>query len=218
MLGLGILSQGIGSALTAGLGIYQYAKGQQEQDANKRPEYQIPKEISDNLSQAQMMALEGLPAEQKQQYIQNIQRSSNFGLRAISSRKGGLAGVAGLVQNQNDASANLLSQDAAARQQNQRFAMQEGNTMANYKDQAFKINKLNPYYEKTAESQALLGAGIQNIAGGIRQGEGAAMLSDPSMGGVGSGAFGEYNKGKRSRGFNGYGDNQMINPDYAATS
>jgi hypothetical protein len=201
-----LIAGGVGSALSAGLGIYQYEKGLQDQKSNARPEYQIPDEIKQNLSQAEMMALEGLPAEQKQQYIQNLQRSANFGLRNISSRKGGLAGLSGVVQSQNDAYGNLLSADAQARRENQKLAMQRGDISAQYKDQAFQLNKLNPYYERTAQDQALMGAGMQNIGGavgqlakgigGMNSGYGSGYGKRPTGGAGGGGLnsmFGDYN-------------------------
>lgn len=194
--------------LDTGLGAWQYFKGKQEEKNNPRPTYQIPDEIKQNLSQAQMMALEGLPAEQKQQYIQNLQRTSNFALNAMSSRKSGLAGLSGLVQNQNDAYGNLLSQDSAARQQNRQMAMQQGQVMANYKDSAYQQNQSNPYYEKTAQAQAMQGAGLKNIFGGIQSAAnyGAGhdfgksktsppMGTPPTSGGGfnGLGSLGDYN-------------------------
>lgn len=160
-----MIGQGIASGVQNVVGVYQYEKGKREDARNIRPDYQIPDEIKNNLTQAQMMALEGLPAEQKQQYIQNLQRSANFSMNAISSRKGGLAGLAGAQQQQNDAYGNLLSADANARMQNQKQAMQAGDVMAQYKDQQFKLNKLNPYYELKAKDEALMGAGIKNIVG-----------------------------------------------------
>lgn len=148
-------------------GIGQMIKGKKMARDNKRPTYEIPDEIKKNLSQAQMMAMEGLPEEQKNQYIQNLQRASNFALSGMSDRKGGLAGLGSLVQGQQDAYTGLLSADAQAKQQNQQALMQQRGVMADYKDKAFGLNKMEPYQQKVAESQALIGAGLQNIGGGL---------------------------------------------------
>lgn len=153
----------IAGGMTNALAVYQYHKGRKMQKGNVRPTYNIPEEITANLTDAQRMALEGLPAEQKQQFINNIQRSQNFGLSALSDRKAGLSGLGSLVQNTTDAYSNLLTQDAAARMQNQQSLMNARGQMAQYKDQAFELNKLNPYYEKEAAAQALMGAGMQNF-------------------------------------------------------
>ncbi len=166
MPGLG-LGEGILGGIQSLYGIYQQHKGNQMAAQNQRPNYEIPDEIKQNLSQAQNMALEGLPAEQKQQYLQNIQRSQNFGLGAQSDRKGGLAGLGSIVQSGNDASMNLLSADAQARRQNQGALMNARTAMAGYKDKAFEFNKANPFYEKAAAARAMQGAGQQNIWGGL---------------------------------------------------
>ncbi len=42
--------------------------------------------------------------------------------------------------------------------------------MADYRDQAFQINKENPYYEQTASNNAMIGAGMQNLSQGFQQG------------------------------------------------
>lgn len=161
-------------AITAGVqaigGTAQLIAGARMAKKNKAPTYEIPAEVSQNLSDAQRMALEGMPAEQKQQYVQNLQRSTMFGLNAMNDRKAGLAGLSSLVQNQNDAYGNLLSMDAQARQQNQQLLMQQRENMAQYKDKQFDFNKVQPYLQKAQAAQALQGAGIQNILGGLQTG------------------------------------------------
>ena len=75
------------------LGKEQQSEGQAILDNLVRPSYQIPEEISQNLSQAENMALEGLPAHQKQQFVENMQRQQQQALNAQTSRKGSLAGI-----------------------------------------------------------------------------------------------------------------------------
>lgn len=159
-------------------GMHQYFKAKKMEKANKRPDYNIPQEISQNLTDAQRMALQGLPEEQRQQFINNIQRGTAFGMSQLGSRKAGLAGLATMNQQQQDAYGNLLSMDAQARQQNQQGLMNQRQVMADYRDQQFQLNKLNPFYEKQAEIEALKGAGIQNIGNSFQmaagqQGQGA---------------------------------------------
>lgn len=160
------------AGIQTGYGVSQMIKGKQLAKNNARPEYQIPKEISDKLSAAQMRAMNGLPAAAKQQYINNIQRSSQFGLNALSDRKAGLAGLSSLVQNQNDAYGDLMSKDASAMAANQDRLGQVQSEAAGYTDKAFELNKLQPYQEKAAAAQALTGAGTQNVFGGIKTAEG----------------------------------------------
>jgi len=164
------ISNWAGGGASTTLGAAQLAYGLYKQKRNKRPVYEIPDEIKQNLTQAQNAALQGLPEEQKQQYLTNIQRGQAQSLASSGSRRGGLAGIAGLNQQQNDAYANLLSMDASARMQNQNqlYGMRQG--MADYKDQAWQINKLNPYYEQTSQNNAMIGAGMQNMSQGFQAG------------------------------------------------
>lgn len=163
---LGVAS-GILGGIESAYGLYQSIQGNKMASQNQRPTYEIPQEISQNLSQAQQMALEGLPAEQKEQYINNIQRSQNFGLNQLNSRKAGLSGLGSVVQAGDDSYNNLLSEDSAARMNNQRGLMNARSTMAGYKDKAFQLNQLDPYNTKAAAARAMQGAGLQNIYGGL---------------------------------------------------
>lgn len=166
----GSISNWAGGGASTTLGAVQLAYGMYQQKKNKRPTYEIPQEIQQNLTQAQNMALQGLPEEQKQQYLSNLQRGSAQALASSSSRGGGLAGIANINQQQNDAYGNLLSMDSQARNQNQQLLMGQRQTMADYKDQAFQINKVNPYYEKTSQNNAMMGAGMQNMSQGFQAG------------------------------------------------
>lgn len=190
----------VGSA-TVTAGAIQYFKGKSDQKKNKRPDYQIPDEVNQNLSLEQRMALQGLPQEQKQQYIDNIQRNSSNSLRELGTRNAGLAGVATANQQQGDAYQNLLGMDSQARMANQKGVIDANQNLANYRDQAFQTNQLNPYYEKTAQNQAMMGAGLQNIGKGVQ------------LGGSGFSSYGKSNGGYPAQGspYNGY---KNSNPSY----
>ena len=140
----------IGAAATVAVAEYAYEEYQADEAAKNRPVYQIPEEIKQNLTQAQQQALQGLPEEQKRQYIENVQRGSAQSLASSQSRKGGLTGIAGVNQQQGQAYSQMLSADAQARAQNQDKLMAARGNMADYKDQAFQFNVVNPYYEKIA--------------------------------------------------------------------
>lgn len=153
-----------GAIGTGATGLGQMAYGLYLQRKNKRPSYSIPDEIFQNLTQTQQAALEGMSEEQRMQWIQNIQRGSAFGLSQLGSRKAGVAGLAALNQQQNDAYANVATQDAIMKQQNQKDVLNARQTLADYRDQSFQLNKLNPYYERVSEAQGYLGAGMQNMS------------------------------------------------------
>ena len=169
------VAAGIASAsLTVGAAQYIGGKVKQNKLEKNRSQYEIPSEIAQNLSQAQVMALEGMPEESRQIAISGLKQSYSTGLSQIGTRKGGLAGVSDLYQGVNQGYQQLAAQDAAQRVANQRNLMGQRQVMADYRDQKFQFNEVNPYYEKTAESQALMGAGMQNVSQGFQALGGAA--------------------------------------------
>ena len=143
-------------------GQYQYLKGLKEMEGLERPEYEIPEEYAQNLSQAQMMALEGLPAEQKKQYIENLMRTTTGMLSNLTGRKSGLVGVGGVGQMEADMYRNLLGADVTARMANQQTLMGERRGMAEQKAMQWQINQMQPYLQDYNQAQGLIGAGAQN--------------------------------------------------------
>lgn len=155
-----------------GVGAYQLIKGSAELANNKRPEYQIPDEIKNNLTMAQQQALEGLPEEQRKIFIENIQRSSANAISQAQDRRSGLVGLTGIAQSESDAYRNLLAMDVAARQANQAKVVAANKDMATYKDQAFEANQMEPYRYKQNQANAMIGSGMQNLFGAA---QGAVM-------------------------------------------
>lgn len=68
-----------------------------------------------------------------------------------------------------------MSLDAQARMQNQQGLMGQRQNMADYKQQEFQINKLNPYYENIARNEALTGALFQNVNNAVGMGASVGM-------------------------------------------
>lgn len=150
-------------------GYYQYLKGLKQKEGLVRPEYQIPEEIKQNLTQAQLMAIEGLPAEQKRQYIENIQRNMTSNLAALTGRKGGLVGVSGLAQTEADAYKDLLGMDVAAREAKKAEVMTQRAAMGDQKALQWQINQMQPYLQKFGEAQGLMKTGAENQAIGAAE-------------------------------------------------
>ena len=161
---------GIPTAFQAGVGIYQTAKGARMAAQAERPEYEIPLEIQENLSQSELMALEGLPAEQKKQFVDNIQRGIQAGMRGLKDRSSGLQGISGLVQQQMDQYRGMFADDAQQRIANIAQLMNQRQNMATYKDKEFQLNELDPYMNQVQAAEAMKGAGLQNIMGGVQAG------------------------------------------------
>jgi len=170
------IAVGVGgaTAVTAGAQ-YFWNKHEQKKDEANRPQYQIPPEVAAGLTEAERQALQGLPEAQKQQYVTNLQRGTAYGLSQVGSRKGGLAGLGTLNEQQNQGYANLLSQDSAARIQNQKNVFGQLNNVAENKQQQFQLNQLNPYYEHISRSNANRGALMQNLNKAVQLGASGAM-------------------------------------------
>lgn len=160
----------IPTAIQTGTGIYQAVKGNQMARSMDRPEYEIPQGVLDNLTDAQIQAIRGLPQEQISLYLDNVARSEQSALDAMSTRNAGLTGLSNVQQQSNDANRDLLSMNAQQRQINEKALMDVRKDVASYEDKAFQTNQMQPYLDMMQGAQAMKGAGIQNIMGGVQAG------------------------------------------------
>lgn len=173
-----------GAALVqAGIGVAQYAKGVKDLKNLTRPEYHIPPEIEKNMTEADLMAYYGMPDAQKAEYQQNIQRTQQAATRGIADRKGGIGSIVAAQQQTQDAYTKMLSMDVQQRMANIQRAQQMRQTMAQYRDKAWQINEMDPYEQNYAEAQSMMGAGMQNVMGGLQSAGSMAMtaMGDPGL-------------------------------------
>jgi hypothetical protein len=168
--------------LKAGAGIYQQAKGKKMLKKTIDPGYKIPKGFGRNLAESEQMARVGMPSQQYNQAQQNISRNVGTGVRALSRSANPAAGVAGLVRAQNDATLGLDVSNASARRQNILQAMGARREMAG-QQLAQQQYAQNRYFDKVNEANARIGAGTQNIFGGISDIGTAGLMG---MGGKGT--------------------------------
>lgn len=178
----------VGGAIKGIAGLFQKHKGNKLLAANPRPTYDIPKEVFQNQGIAQQLSASGLPSEQYAQAQQNIQRQQSGAIQAAQTRRGGLGLIGNIQQRTNDATLGLDVQNAKMKVQNMQGLMNANSQVAGYRDKAFQLNKLQPYNENRAYAMSLLGAGNQNIAGGIDTALGG-FVNQYAFGG-GSGLFG----------------------------
>jgi len=171
------------ATVSLGVGIYKHQQGKKQEKKAKReekrlkdsrPEYTIPEELKRNLRESELRALEGLPTEQKKEYVRNLEKSQQGILQSQAERKGGLLGIQSATQQANEAFTNLVSMDAAARQVNQQTLQQNRLMMAAAKDKKFAF-KEGRYQQDLESVQAMYGAGMQNQAGGIDMMASSAM-------------------------------------------
>lgn len=171
----------IAGGLVGGLtGFFQKRKAQKMLKNLNRPEYTIPQEVLRSQKMAEMGAQEGLPSAQYNKAMQNIQRQQNNMLAGATDRRSALMALPKIQQSTNDAALNLDVADSNARLQNQKTLYGISAQTGQYRDKAFQTNQMQPYQEKKNYAESLLGAGNQNLTGGIEK----------LLGGVGSLAFG----------------------------
>ena len=180
-VGMGIAA-GAG-LLKAGLGFAQQLKGKKMLKKTIDPGYKIPKGFGRNLAESEQMAKSGLGSQQYNQAQQNISRNVGTGVRALSRSANPAAGVAGLVRAQNDATMGLDVSNASARRQNILQAMGARREMAG-QQLAQQQYAQNRYFDKVNEANARIGAGTQNIFGGISDIGTAGIMGMGSKGGA----------------------------------
>lgn len=171
------------------------------------PIYDIPQEALQNKKMAQDMASTGLPGEQYAQAQQNILRQQNNAIKQANDRRAGIGLIGKIQQGTNDAMLGLDVADAKARQENKGVLMNANSQLAGYRDKAFEWNKKNKYLQDRAYYMSQMGAGNQNIMGGIDRALGAIPMF---FGGGGGGLFGGSGGASGSgmpKYYNGYNQN-----------
>lgn len=159
---------GIAGGLISGIGgLFQKNKGSDILKNNPRPQMAIPQEALANQAAARQMANEGLPSEQYQQGIKNIQRNQVAALANAQDRRLGGALVGGIQQRSNDATGNLDVASAEARRQNQMNLQNVNNNVADWRNRVWDYNQRQKYNEMHSYGMGLLGAGNANFMSGL---------------------------------------------------
>lgn len=170
--------------VSLGVGVYQTVKG--NSDAKKlreeTPVYEIPQEIYANMSAAERLAYEGMPAAQKAQFNRNLQRQQASMLSRSGSMQAGLSGLAASTQASADAAGNLAVADANMRREGEMMLMDQRNVLAQYKDKDFNIVRSDWMYDRDS-AEAMKAAGMQNMANAADIA--GSRLTDANQGGGG---------------------------------
>jgi hypothetical protein len=157
----------IGAGVLKGVGgILQSGKGRKMAKRAIDPGYKIPKGFAQNLAIAENLAQTGMPSEQYNKAQQDINRAGTAGVRAIGRSSNPSAGVASLFRGQTDAFNNLNVANANARRQNILSAMGYRRDFAN-QELAKQQYGQQRYFNTMNQANALKGAGMQNIFGGL---------------------------------------------------
>jgi hypothetical protein len=130
------------------------------------------------------MARTGLPSQEYNLASTNIQRGTQAGLRQLGRMSNPFAAIQGLARSQSDAFSRLDASNAAARRQNIMQAMNSRREMGQ-QQLAQQQYAQNRYFDKVNEANARIGAGTQNIFGGLSDIGSAGIMS--GMGSQGEG-------------------------------
>jgi len=142
---------------------------------SKMPDYNIASEFDSNVGLAKgVKNMGGMPSQQYNNAMIDINRVANFGIGQLQKRNAGIAGVGSITQRAMDGARRVNEADATMALQNFRIGtqMQMGANAAlgAQKMQKQQWEKFNPYLRKLNEGQSLMGAGLQNIFGAASSG------------------------------------------------
>lgn len=194
-------------AATQAAVVYIKKRRDQKRDEKNRQKYVIPPEIAQNLTQAQQESMQGMPEEQYQKAIGELQQKQQASIAGLKGRKSGLAGITDINSQMQQQEGDLAAMDTQVRGQNLDKLKAARGEMANYKDQAFQYNVVNPYYEHIARrdsNDAQLSQSLTNAAGmmGGASGGGKSKSAPTSGGDQMSGSY--WNQKSQANGLTNY--------------
>lgn len=159
-----------------------------QDNIGERPEFEIPQSLLDSQSLARSRYLEGIDAQTKSNFIDSVNRNQSATINASNSRGGGLANIANVARNSNQAYRDLMSMEAQAKSQNAAALYNQNANVAAMEQEAYYQNELNPYLSVRAEINSLFGASFANNAQGyqstqqfIGDASGAALEAAPEI-------------------------------------
>ena len=174
---IGGIAQGVGALINTGIGFAQRSKGKKLlKQIGEAPDMPIPNEVLQNQKMAQLRANTGLPSEQYNNAMKNLQRNQLIALRSGQDRRGGLSLISGSQQGMDDATLKLDVADANARMQNEKTLYGVNNLVGNWRNRQWQNNVGDKWNRKYQYAQSLLGAGNQNATTGVNQLVGAGAL------------------------------------------
>jgi len=144
------------------------------------PEADIPDEVFQNLSDAEYWSMIGMPPEQREMAVEDIQRSSASALSRSKDRRGGMGLISRIQQGETEGYRGVSELDTSMRVRNINRLSTARDRVAEERNRADDINRQIKFDERTERNQ-LIGSGIQNVMGAL----GTASFMD-SFGGNGS--------------------------------
>lgn len=147
------------------------------QNSLKTPVDQIPQEFYTNREIARQMAQIGTPQQQYNNARENINQNQASGIAAAQNGNNPGGAITSIVRGGNKAVATLDAGDAAARENNQRFFIQENGALGTRKDQQEQANVFDPYTRDFNQIQAYRGAAQTTQNNTVNAGLGLAGIA-----------------------------------------
>lgn len=157
----------IPSLIQAGAGIAQMISGRKQLKNNVRPEYATPDEAKRNLALTRQQYADPRFPGQQLAINQNQMAAANAAQAAIEGGAG-VSGLSGIAAAQAAGGQNIAAQAAQYHQAALGTLMSQQDTMAQYRDTEWQMNKFSPYSQRYNEGREKIGAGLENLYGGAQ--------------------------------------------------
>lgn len=144
----------------------QEKKADDLQKSLKNPIDQIPQEFYQNRELARQMAEIGMPSQQYNNNVNNINQNQATAISAAQKTNNPSSAIAAITRQSNQAKGKLDAEDAQARQNNQRYFIQENSQLGKRKDEQEQANVFDPYTRDFNQMQAYRGSaqtGLNNL-------------------------------------------------------
>jgi len=152
--------KGLISGLTGG---HQLAEARREEAVNKRPVETVPQGVLDAASYAKLLSFMGMPAEQFNAAMRDINRAGTTTIAAARDRRGAIDVASTVQQATNDATLNLEGKSAEMRVDNTKNYINQLGVLGQWQDKIWGYNAAQKYEENAAAIRALKTAGHANI-------------------------------------------------------
>lgn len=185
----GLVSSLIGAAIKGSTGGAQRKEARRiMQRIGEMPPETIAPELLENQTLARINATQGLPSEQYNLAMKNIQRQQMNAIKNAQDRRMAGALISGIQSNTNDATLKLDAANANARMNNQKTLMGVNSQIGQRRGQIYRNYLQNYYLPNLNYARALNGAGFQNSASAVDQGASGIVNFISGMGGNSGGS------------------------------
>jgi len=177
------IAQGVPALIQAGTGIAQFVSGNRAMKNNVRPMMDIPDSAQSALGLRRSMASQmEMPGQSQAEQAMNQQVA--LGAQQATQTAGTSSEALGALTNM--FAARMGQQNDLAGQAAQNFNMNQDKLagelarMADWEQQQFMTNQMQPFLDKAAMSSAMVGSGMQNAFQGVT-GIGGAVAGGAMM-------------------------------------